>query len=69
MSDNCKFCGVVHGVQCPAVKAIEYYENGAIKRVEYKTAPDFPPASSYPYVINGRWYEGPRLTGVANSYG
>lgn len=75
MSDNCKFFGAVHGVQCPAVKAIEYYENGSIKRVEYKTASDFPPASVHPPILNGfryepgYWYEGPKLTGVANSYG
>jgi hypothetical protein len=33
---NCPHCGRIHeGQRCPAVKAIEYYPDGKIKRVEY----------------------------------
>jgi hypothetical protein len=33
----CMHCGHDHGFRvCPHVKAIDYYENGSIKRVEYK---------------------------------
>jgi len=40
---NCQFCGQDHGVQCPAVKAIEYFPNGKVKRVEFKSAADYVP--------------------------
>jgi hypothetical protein len=33
---QCVHCGNFHpGVVCPRVKAIEYFENGTVKRVEY----------------------------------
>lgn len=38
---NCQFCGNDHGVQCPTVKAIEYFPNGKVKRVEFKSAADY----------------------------
>jgi len=38
----CGHCGSWHGPACPRVKAIEYYPDGTIKRVEYN---DFPPFS------------------------
>ena len=41
---ECQFCGQKHGVRCPSVKAIEYYENGTVRRVEFMTAADYPPA-------------------------
>ena len=32
----CRWCGNHHGVFCPSVKAIEFYQDGAtIKRVEF----------------------------------
>lgn len=34
-SGACGHCGVYHSGPCPRVKAIEYYPNGTIKRVEY----------------------------------
>ena len=41
-SVKCRHCGGYHGVQCPAIKAIEYYEDGVtVKRVEFKTAADY----------------------------
>lgn len=33
---QCDHCGQWHQGQCPRIKAIEYHENGRIKRVEYK---------------------------------
>ena len=41
----CMFCNLDwHGdnVVCPHVKAVEYWPRGTIKRVEFKTAADFP---------------------------
>jgi hypothetical protein len=55
---NCQWCGSIHGVKCPLVKAIEY-EHGMVKRVEFFAPNDyapklagwdpnvFPPALSY----------------------
>lgn len=37
----CNHCGNIHTGRCPHVKAIEYYENGAVKRIEYS---DFLPS-------------------------
>ncbi len=31
----CPHCGMGHTGTCPRVKAIDYYENGTVKRVEY----------------------------------
>ena len=41
----CNHCGNSHnGMTCPRVKAIEYHENGTIKRIEFKDdAPVFAP--------------------------
>lgn len=36
----CPYCAASHEGRCPLVKAIEYFENGTIKRVEYVTAAD-----------------------------
>ena len=63
----CMYCnGPDHGPQlCPYVKAVEYYETGKIKRVEFKTPRDYqmPPVASggvsigapcrYPYPQSG----------------
>lgn len=39
----CRWCGMLHGAGCPSVKAIEFYADGiTIKRVEFKTANDYP---------------------------
>jgi hypothetical protein len=32
---SCQFCGWYHHGVCIRVKAIEYYDNGQIKRVEF----------------------------------
>ena len=37
---GCPYCSndsvqVYHGGKCPKVKAIEYYENGTVKKVEF----------------------------------
>ena len=38
--DHCHYCAGIHpGVRCPAVKAIDYYPNGTIKRVEFVGPP------------------------------
>jgi hypothetical protein len=47
---NCRFCGMSHGIRCPSVKAIEYFEDGiTVKRVEFMTASDYyHPLPSWP---------------------
>jgi hypothetical protein len=46
---NCQFCGQDHGVQCPSVKEIEYFEDGkTVKRVVFRSGIDnwVPPLAS-----------------------
>jgi hypothetical protein len=31
----CGHCGLYHGAVCPRIRAIEYYPDGSLKRVEY----------------------------------
>lgn len=47
---RCSHCGQPpHPGICPTIKAIEYYENGMVKRVEYRTAADnYPPIVPLP---------------------
>lgn len=35
VSGHCEHCGNWHQGKCPRIKAIEYHENGNVKRVEY----------------------------------
>jgi hypothetical protein len=60
---NCRFCGMSHGIRCPSVKAIEYFEDGVtVKRVEFMTASDYyQPAPYNP--VNSGW------PNTAGSYG
>jgi len=57
-SQNCQWCGLIHtspGV-CPMVKALEYYPDGTLKRVELKTGADYPQvAPNYPWPHIGYW--------------
>lgn len=52
----CEWCGATHQTKCPLVKAIEYHEDGRVKRVEFMTVADYTtPAApcSVPYPIIG----------------
>lgn len=56
---KCGYCGSLpHQGVCPTVKAIEYHENGTVKRVEFKTANDYP---ALPQID----WTNPRNTGAA----
>lgn len=75
---NCQFCGQDHGVQCPAVKAIEYFENGKVKRVEFKSAADYmvpfnplgPPLQPFPPPNTPWWWNQPTCgPNVSNTFG
>ena len=35
-SIRCPWCGGVHMELCPHVKAIDYYENGGVRRIEFR---------------------------------
>lgn len=39
----CPYCGGGHTEPCPNVKAIEYYQDGSIKRVEFRELAIAPP--------------------------
>jgi hypothetical protein len=46
----CPHCNQYHdNMKCPLVKAIEYYEGGGIKRVEYMTPADYIATPLQPY--------------------
>lgn len=32
---SCEHCGGWHSGQCPRVKAVEYWPNGTVKKIEY----------------------------------
>lgn len=44
---KCVHCGsaVEHAGVCPSIKAIEYYPDGGVRRVEYKVASDYLPTT------------------------
>jgi hypothetical protein len=39
MPRQCGHCGMIHGPICPRIKAVEYYPDGTVKRVEYHGIP------------------------------
>lgn len=45
---RCQYCGNFHQTICPTIKAMEYHPNGTVKRVEFKTANDYPASSGWP---------------------
>jgi len=46
---ECRFCGMSHGLRCPSIKAIEYFDDGiTVKRVEFMTVADFHPTPIWP---------------------
>lgn len=47
-TNNCRHCGHLHSGPCPRVKAIEYYPNGTVKRVEYTTPEPLKPIKIEP---------------------
>ncbi|MDE2105621.1 MAG: hypothetical protein KGL39_50810 [Patescibacteria group bacterium] len=34
-NEPCRYCGAVHGLRCPMVKAMEFHPDGSVKRVEF----------------------------------
>jgi hypothetical protein len=49
MNEPCAHCGNIHQGNCPRIKAIEYFADGAVKRVEYHApAPITPSAVAAP---------------------
>lgn len=50
---HCRWCGMMHGPMCNAVKAIEFHADGVtVKRVEFKGAADYPANISSGLAIN-----------------
>ena len=46
-NNQCPHCGGFHQTTCPRIKAIEYAENGTVKRIEFH-APHPLTASTHP---------------------
>ena len=54
----CQWCGLIHTASfCPMVKALEYYPDGTLKRVELKTAADYPQAIEWGNHLMGEAYK------------
>lgn len=49
---TCRHCGQHHGPHCPLVKAVEYYPDGSLKRVEYI---DAQPIQTVPQPFAPNW--------------
>jgi hypothetical protein len=41
IQEGCRWCGGFHNSICPTIKAMEYYPDGTVKRVEFKPAQDY----------------------------
>jgi DNA-binding CsgD family transcriptional regulator len=52
MTNTCPHCGLIHATTCPRIKAIDYREDGSIKRIEFhppcKPPPDSTPTEDQP---------------------
>ena len=46
--EKCQWCGQMHDVRCPFVRAIEYHEDGSIRRVEFMRPADYVMPASVP---------------------
>jgi hypothetical protein len=46
---QCPHCASYHSGRCPVVKAIEYFNDGRVKRVEYHDPMQYSPQHAYPY--------------------
>lgn len=59
--NKCRWCDLVHGPMCPAVKALEYADDGVtVRRVEFKVVADYclPMAPSMPAPWGPTWSGG-----------
>lgn len=75
-AELCRWCGTMHGVKCPIVKAIEYDTRGRVRRVKFMTPADqmpwFPVAPQPPPPQIGQWTIGgigPAREGVITVFG
>lgn len=61
-NEPCPHCGMTHATTCPKIKAIEYFEDGSVKRVEFMTTADYlaPIATAQPTWPTPVW--GPATT-------
>ena len=35
----CAYCGTSHSTVCPMIRAMDFYESGQLRRVEFREAP------------------------------
>lgn len=43
----CQWCGARPAILCPRVKALEWFQDGTLKRVEFKTETDYLSPGTY----------------------
>jgi hypothetical protein len=64
--NNCPHCGMIHQMTCPRIRAIDYYQDGSVKRIEFH--PPAPAISfSEPVPIPMMIPNGPANTRAAQS--
>lgn len=39
---GCPHCGMIHDTTCPRIKAMEYHQDGTIRRVEFHSPASYP---------------------------
>ena len=45
ISNMCRYCGLTHATACPRIEEIEYFQNGAVKRVKLRQLPEQQPST------------------------
>ncbi len=54
--ERCRYCGLTgHIGLCPLIKAVEYYPDDSVKRVEMKTSADYVPLPTQPSAPQVFW--------------
>ena len=69
--ETCPHCGGIHNGRCHRIKAIEYHENGTVKRIEYHSEPrSFDWQDIEPVVMNPdiRWHVPPDMRSPSVSF-
>lgn len=67
----CEHCGAHHAGRCHRIKAIDYYPNGTMKRVEYvdNPAPTYPNEPFAPWWVVPPWTLGTSMSDTATRSG
>ena len=54
-TSSCPYCGMIHNTICHLIKAVKYYPDGTIKRIELKSPVDYLPSQQNPAIRGPIW--------------